>query len=112
MNKNVELLEKGRKIFAASGWERNKLYAVDILGNAADPASPDAVSYCALGALICAADGVDGRVLDSSLNLIGQSVMELHRGLTMAIFNDHYAANKEQILEIYDRAIEMAKEEE
>lgn len=29
-----------------------------------------------------------------------------------AYFNDHYAVNKEQILEIYDRAIEMAKEEE
>lgn len=94
------VLVKAREIIADPSHWHQRTSAKNELGNHTSAVSPDAVSWCAYGALQRAAGS-----LDSPLTALAALKLRRHTGMyaTIVSFND--ASTHEEVLELFDKAI-------
>jgi hypothetical protein len=101
----TELLKTARSVLADSGWCKHDL-AQDEDGRSCTPASKRAVSFCVYGALM------KGSVLLGEAAPRGGAFDSVVRRLNDAAyidfvhFNDSIARKKQDVLDLFDRAIE------
>lgn len=110
----LEVLKGARDLLKASGWERSGTFAVDILGNSCLPESPDAVAYCAIGAIRAAASLLSGCF--GVENIISDLVYEAEWALEKQVtgrfsrsavhYNDRVAKDRNDVLALFDKVIE------
>lgn len=114
----IEALEKGREIFASSGWARTGDYAIDKNGVPCLVESKDAASFCALGATMhCLPlqsyhdETHESKLIRIKRNQASEFLWDACSEMfeeNITIFNDRVAQSKQDVLDIYDKAIEMA----
>lgn len=109
--KPVTLLKRARKLIN-KGWCQ-RASARDAFGRPRDAKAKDAASYCILGAL-CAADFNSGGSSDAhktSLNGLFRIIDRKNEGLYgLSGYNDTTGRTKQEILSLFDQAIEEANE--
>ena len=104
MNTVTELLIEARDLISEPGRWTQGVYACDALGYAIDWGSPEAVCWCATGAICKAAESIQEH--GKRRALIERATVELriaigHNGVTA--FNDH--RTHAEVLAAFDRAI-------
>jgi hypothetical protein len=103
----LELLTNGREVITnKERWTRGAL-ARDKNRDRTLPRSPKAVCFCSIGALLKANEG--GFVLT-----VREAEMFLKQamGADITIFNDRLAKNHDEVLSAWDKAIELARNDE
>lgn len=103
--KPLTLLKRAKKRIE-KGWCQRE-YAVGAAGVPCGPRNPAAVSWCAVGALeACTQDWL---AIDTCRELLEESLL---KGATqyLQIFNDRPGITKEDVINLYNRAIKKADE--
>lgn len=101
------ILTKARELISdPNHWTKNT-FARDHHGNFSDPKSPNTTCWCSLGALK-KYTSTDSREYFEAVNQLEEALLELtnYGWTSIAAFND--AHTHEQVLEIFDKAIENA----
>lgn len=122
---SVAILKKARAILAEDGCWCQDAEAIDIEGTEVSPLSSTAVQFCALGAVARAAgpprplrafrvSRFAVEVCEAEL-LLGRAAAELFpkRGdepVSIVEVNDHSSTTQQDVLHVFDRAIELAGE--
>ena len=113
-----EVLRAARELFLADKWCQGSR-AVDSCWNETPPSSPDAVGFCAIGALRCVERELGKNVLPA-VHLLYEALVNLHDWNTpfpwdeahvpikvgrLEEWNDGVAEGTSDVLRLYDRAI-------
>ncbi|MFM7009062.1 MAG: hypothetical protein ACKO0Z_06965 [Betaproteobacteria bacterium] len=104
MNETVEILKRAREIIAAPGaWTKGK-DAINEKGEGVNPKSPNACAFCSYGAVLREVPlGEHFRVID----ILREA---LPKGYEMiSLYNDHSITSHDDVLALFDRAIEISK---
>ena len=107
MDTKAVLLEARELI--SLGWNQGYI-ASDFYGNEVGPLSPKAVSFCLIGALICAVKNVHpDEVITSRMQMekeIREFIMNyIGEGTRLNRFNDDGSRTQDEVLEMLDGAI-------
>lgn len=101
----LELLTAGREVIAnRDHWTRGAI-ARDKSRDRVHPTNPKAVCFCSIGALRKVTDRID---LANEAEGYLKTVMGTH----VTIFNDRLARNHAEVLAAWDKAIELARNDE
>lgn len=104
MDKVLELLTKGREFFADHEWERGGDYYRTGPGG-------DVRSCCAQGALLGVLEfdkaPLDSDLFDAACGALSRALRALRApgAYSVTAYNDRVAESKDEILDLYDRAI-------
>lgn len=108
MKTTVQILEEARELLSdESRWTKG-VVARKENGKAVLPNHPEAYSFCALGVIAKVADVSTGENLYYPAMSILRNVM----GQTITFFNDAPERKHSEVLEAFDKAIALAKEQE
>jgi hypothetical protein len=99
------LVLKRARTLVESGWCQ-KAYATDAVGQQVRPEDPTAVAYCIRGAL-------RAQEADTDLDALNDADRALERRAMRGIagFNDQQGRTKDEVLTLFDRAIDDVKGE-
>lgn len=114
--KNSEILINARKVIEKPENWTKRVLATDSTGKKVYPLSEKAVCFCSIGA-VERASGFNYRKIGSIYNndcveLLNRAVvkLKLHSYGHMWLFNDRPDTKHEDVLKVFDEAIELAKE--
>jgi hypothetical protein len=120
-----QVLIDARKLLMDKGWCQGEL-AQNQHGRPVGPTSPDAVTYCSLGALYAAAnvEGEDAFIgnpnfnaqdfstVDVATKLLATTLPTVFENQTeLVTFNDREGTHVEDVLSLFDRTIAIAPDE-
>lgn len=101
----VEQLQNARDLITDPNKWTKRSFAKDSHGNSVSATSSRAVCFCSIGALEHVSNGIG---YEKSLNIL-QSIAPLYT--TVIVYNDSYNTTHDDILKLFDVAIEKAKSE-
>ena len=94
------VLVRARDLLSVSGWCKGKL-AADVAGFGLPSDSEDAVSFCAVGAIY-------REVHDQCASGLAVTLLDRLSGGDVVAFNNAPERTKEEVLDLFDRAIAAA----
>lgn len=107
----VDLLKRARALIATpKAWCQQKAAASLFRPGYIAPSSPDATSFCAMGALIKEGFGIDDRAWCAASDFLQNAIPAGSRDSTIPRYNDTPGRTHAEILALFDRAIEAAEE--
>jgi hypothetical protein len=113
MTETTKTLIAARKILAENGWAQ-KAFAKDANGVGVLPEATTAVAFCALGALdrACHEESFPYIAPRHVLNRATHAITGDGHWSNISYYNDEKERTKEDVLALYDNAIELSKGEE
>lgn len=116
--KNSEILINAKKLIEKPENWTKKYLAKDSFGYKVEPLSEKAVCFCSVGA-VKRASGFHDRNADSVYNhecvlLLNEALLQLefYQHGVIWLFNDRFDTEHEKVIKVFDKAIEIAKEQE
>src|ERR1700743_869307 len=95
----LEILKDARELIAdPSRWTQDS-YARDVDGKTTDPINPDAVCWCAVGAIMKVKGSVGSVIIQRPLGPLA----EYTNGTSLISFNDNHT--HAEVLSVFDRSI-------
>lgn len=107
--KEVAILREARRLLVEKGWTRNE-FARDAEGCPSSYRGPDAVCFCARGAILRAGDVPDCEDYAPGERFLERALPNGPYYGSIVSFNDSPFTTKEDVLALYDRAIALALE--
>lgn len=111
----AEVLREAREVFRLAQWERRGYYFSEADGYPNEDLDDDTVACCALGAVLAVfltnEEALENEAMINPEARLRQAVAE-RTEYSLISYNDHVATSKQDILDIYDLAIEISEKSE
>lgn len=75
-------------------------------GNVVNPWENDATCFCSVGAIMCVTKNIEDRL--EAYKILRNSFPSIFNNYTVASFNDSYATTHDDVMKVFDKAIEAA----